>query len=617
MADHESCPATPKSEEPEDLGFERRKMVDWLSPTELARTGVKAVLSGVFGAYADKREVMAALYPGNQAELENFAADAEARTATASLHPRPAVDGDYSGQGEIWFDYIADLGDGFNSTYTMARLVAQKQLSLSRGGTTLDLPRGQLLVMGGDQVYPTASFDEYRNRLMMPYKAALPCVLGEEPPHLYAVPGNHDWYDGLSNFTRVFCQKGWLGGWKTQQRRSYFAVKLPHGWWLWGIDIQLEGFIDKPQLDFFFYHATQNVKEGDRVILCTAEPSWVYAVTKGPEAFGSLAYFENRYISRFKKADLKVTLAGDLHHFVHYESNEGVHRITAGGGGAYLHASHDQPAELELEEGYDKTARKVKYEKRASFPDDTASRSFIPKTIRLPLTSPGFGRLLAVLYTLFGWLVQSASKSRPDLVENSFLHYLKSKGPESWWDVLKVFIKLIAHSPSSLIFACLILLGLVGFCTAKNKLARGAIGLVHGILHILLALVLMWVLPKLNTWMLGGDIDSIRQIVAFIVEMLLVGAFLGGLMVALYLILFCYVGQFHLNEAFSSQRIPHYKNFLRMHIGSDGKLTIYPVGVKKVCTDWKLNPAAKDGQPWFDPGEPVQVELIEEPIPVS
>lgn len=183
--------------------------------------------------------------------------------------------------------------------------------------------------------------------------------------------------------------------------------------------------------------------------------------------------------------------------------------------------------------------------------------------------------------------------------------------------MLIVFIKLVAHSPSSLIFALLILAGLIAFCTAKKTAARVLIGLTHGTLHILLALLLMWVLPKLNTWLLGGDIDSIRQILAFIVEMMLVGAFLGGFLVALYLILFCYVGQFHLNEAFSSQRIPHYKNFLRMHIDATGKLTIYPVGVKKVCTDWKLNPAAKDGQPWFDPGEPVQVELIEEPIPVS
>ena len=106
--------------------------------------------------------------------------------------------------------------------------------------------------MGGDQVYPTASYDEYSNRLLKPYEAALPHVPALEAPDLYAIPGNHDWYDGLSNFSRIFCQKKWIGGWKTRQRRSYFAVKLPHNWWLWGIDIQLEGYIDEPQLNYFY-----------------------------------------------------------------------------------------------------------------------------------------------------------------------------------------------------------------------------------------------------------------------------------------------------------------------------------------------------------------------------
>jgi hypothetical protein len=51
----------PASEDPKDTGFERRPMVDWLAPGQLIRTGIKSVLSGVFGAYADKRDVMAAL----------------------------------------------------------------------------------------------------------------------------------------------------------------------------------------------------------------------------------------------------------------------------------------------------------------------------------------------------------------------------------------------------------------------------------------------------------------------------------------------------------------------------------------------------------------------------
>ena len=36
-------------------------------------------------------------------------------------------------------------------------------------------------------------------------------------PTVYAIPGNHDWYDGLTGFLRQFGQDRWLGGWRTHQ----------------------------------------------------------------------------------------------------------------------------------------------------------------------------------------------------------------------------------------------------------------------------------------------------------------------------------------------------------------------------------------------------------------
>ena len=63
-------------------------------------------------------------------------------------------------------------------------------------------------------------------------------------------------------------QRRKIGGWKTLQRRSYFALKLPHRWWLWGIDIQLEGYIDQAQIDFFRKHVKSHMTPGDKVIVC-------------------------------------------------------------------------------------------------------------------------------------------------------------------------------------------------------------------------------------------------------------------------------------------------------------------------------------------------------------
>src|SRR5712692_9108071 len=82
-------------------------MTNWFSPLEMLRTGVKALLGTLFGAYLDRREVEAAMQAG--------------------VIPQPYHD--YSArQDGMWIDYVADTGDGWNSTYTVASLL---------GGATL------------------------------------------------------------------------------------------------------------------------------------------------------------------------------------------------------------------------------------------------------------------------------------------------------------------------------------------------------------------------------------------------------------------------------------------------------------------------------------------------
>jgi hypothetical protein len=574
-----------------DFGFEQRPMVDWMAPGQLAQTGIKAIVSDIFGSYADKRDVMAA------------------------LDPSPELDDKFAAAEELWIDYVADLGDGFDSTYTMARVLAAPRLAVEHDGKAYDLPRGQILVMGGDQVYPTSSYDEYHNRLIMPYKAALPRTPEEAVPALYAIPGNHDWYDGLSSFTRIFCQQGWFGGWKTRQSRSYFAVKLPHNWWLWGIDIQLEGYIDKPQLDYFYHQAQDHLKADDRVILCVAEPRWVYGVTRGAEAFASLRYFEDRHLHQLKAARLKATLTGDLHHYVRYESKDGeVQRITAGGGGAYLFATHDMPETLKLDEGFKESARTVEYEKKAAFPDAAISRLMTFGSLLLPIRSWKFGAFLGVFYTLFSWILQSASKTRPDLVGRSLLDYLKDREIGDLGAVLPTVGALLANTPMSVFLCVLIVGGFYGFCSAKKPAARLVIGAGHGAAHVLLNLGLIWLFAHLNLHCLDLAVDSWQEVTLFLAEMLVVGGLLGGVLFALYLTLFSFVGGFHLGEAYSSQHIPDYKNFLRLHLDRTGTLTIYPIGIRKAGT-WKARQNPPADEPWFEPERPASApELIEAPI---
>ena len=98
--------------------------------------------------------------------------------------------------GALWIDYVSDMGDGFDSTYSVARAVAAPALTIAAGGpggTPLTLPRGQLLIMGGDQVYPTPDDDGYLRRLVDPYEMALSpppaCRFRPTPPTCWRCRG--------------------------------------------------------------------------------------------------------------------------------------------------------------------------------------------------------------------------------------------------------------------------------------------------------------------------------------------------------------------------------------------------------------------------------------------
>ncbi|MCW2776658.1 MAG: hypothetical protein JWN17_383, partial [Frankiales bacterium] len=186
--------------------FTRRPATRWLSPRLLLRSAGEAVVSGLLGAYNDKREQMGSVPAAGYLDL--------------SVLP--------VGTDALWVDYVSDTGDGFDATYAVAALLGRPELELSTrdGGTVHRTERGRLLVMGGDECYPAGSVEGYEDRLVGPYRAALPELPEAVAPHLQVVPGNHDWYDGLTAFMRTFCQGRWIGAWRTCQSRSWFATRL-------------------------------------------------------------------------------------------------------------------------------------------------------------------------------------------------------------------------------------------------------------------------------------------------------------------------------------------------------------------------------------------------------
>ncbi len=557
---------------PQQLGFTPRRAVPWLSPVLLAGTAVRVILAELFGAYLDKRELQNAL-PGR--------VFTEFPTGT---------DGQPDPNGEQWVDYVADLGDGFNATYSIAYLLAQPQLTV---GDRV-LPRGRVLVMGGDQVYPTASGQQYEDRFKGPYRAALPCPpLDGEQPTLYALPGNHDWYDGLTAFLRLFARaRGKVGGWRTQQSRSYFAIQLPNRWWLYAIDAQFGAYLDDPQLRYF-HNAARHLQPGDRVIVCPPSPDWV-RTTSDPDAYDTIDYFVRKVLAPHQ-VRVRLLIAGDLHHYNRYTS-PGRELITFGGGGAYLYGTNHLPETIEVppKETLTRAASPTrKYRLAARYPTKWRSRAFAAGIFgRLPLRNPGFVGLLGTVQVLLMLAFVNAAQRVSGIQERLVTIPL-------------VLTVLLAFG------------GAVAFAmppTAGHRRPKHWIlGSLHGIAHLLLAGAGTYVWLKLPFVTYDWPTPLILAVVIYGP----ISGLAASLLVSGYLLVAGALNV-NVNELFAAQGIADAKGFLRMHFGADGTLTIYPIGVDRICRRWRVTPDATPDKPWLEPEVPLVTHLIEpEPIRVQ
>jgi hypothetical protein len=599
-----------------DLTFKPQKAVRWFAPPILLKTGQQVALSKVFAGFSDKRELQT--------------------SQPAQVLP---VEGD-----ELWVDYVCDTGDGFHATATVANVLVQPSLPIPPAGATAgSLPKGGLLVLGGDQVYPFASIEEYKDRLVGPFGAMscqpdLPADLAHDEaeqearwraaPLVVAVPGNHDWYDGLTSFTRLLTRPAadskrwpWLGGWRVEQQRSYFAVQLPQRWWLWGIDIQLDTYIDNGQLAWFKDLADEHVEEGDAIILCSAKPSWADAGPDAPEAYDNLDYFERKIIAP-SGAKLRVSLTGDHHYYARYECHDdrspgaadrqGEQKIIAGGGGAYLAATHHLQESIALppvgSSQYDET--RVRTYTRAEVDGRPAVYPSAERSKRLRwgvvsvgvMNGFGFPVLVGAVYALWAYTLfqkENRAWSWPEMALRTLL---------PWGSLL---VLLVAGA------------ALLGFTherrRSKKKVAR-ALALLHLVLHAALVVTLAWAMER--AWAIWFDDGSFSMWfrLAAAVSVGVVAALLGPLVMAVYLFLADYA-EVNTNELFAAQRIEDFKCFLRLHIDRNGVLTVYPIAIDRIARRWSaVERSAGESSgfngPWLVPDHAIATRLIEPPIVV-
>jgi hypothetical protein len=555
--------------------MKRAPMTSWFSPFELIRHVPDVLSAAVFGQRADTRLMEALAVP-------------DAKPFDLSGGGSPAE--------EFWMDFVADTGDGWNSTYAIASTVAQPELVLRDSkGTEHRTLRGRLLVFGGDQVYPAASKELYKQKLVEAWKTALPRT-DPPSPKLFAVPGNHDWYDSLVAFTRLFCSRDWLGGWETPQTRSYFAVKLPRHWWVIGTDVQLGSDIDGQQVEFFKRVAAEMAPE-DRIILCTAEPHWIYSQMYskyGPDTFNesSLRFLEEKVFATPAQPGGRVVvyLSGDLHHYRRHAAPDGRQKITAGGGGAALHPTHG-PDVSKLDGGY---------ELAKCFPEQKTSRALCWRNLFFSWTNPTFGFLTAFLYLLtaravgtdlgrFGWseIGRAVSATALDVL---------TKPLAGFWVIAIVLLFFL-------------------FTDTHSRVYRVVGGLTHGLAHLAALFFLSWGAAHYCVSVRGLEPDSFAYIWRCALAVAAGGWLAGSVIMGLYLLVSLNFFNRHSDEAFAALRIEDWKQFLRLRIDAAGNLTIFPIGIRRVPRRWKERAAGAAG-PSLVPDDPraTSPALIEDPI---
>jgi hypothetical protein len=269
---------------------------------------------------------------------------------------------------DLWVDYVSDTGDDVSVSRAVARLVVGRYElpDPDRPGEYLLAPRGELLVFGGDTAYPVATAQEISNRVLVPFNEAL---VGEDdvPRVLLGIPGNHDWYDGLDGFGRMFRRRfddeadprpsilgvskpmleyyaEWarefvlggkvekpkalvISGYVPVQNASYFVLPLTPGVHLYGLDRQLKS-IDSRQKHFFQEWAREHEDVNPWVLLPDPLFRFGSPSPSGTDMIQTLGFdFHTR--SHF-------LLSGDIHHYERSHEGRTLH-VTAGGGGAFLH----------------------------------------------------------------------------------------------------------------------------------------------------------------------------------------------------------------------------------------------------------------------------------------
>ncbi len=564
----------------------RRKMVRWLDLVELATTFAAGLRA--------HRSLLPAVHGKPDASLE------------------PAESFEAKRGGDFWFDYIADLGDGFDGTAPVAWLAGQESISIpdDRSGELpsppAHMPRGQLLVFGGDEVYPFASARAYQEQTVLPYALGVqnprdPTAGDVDPescPTMVAIPGNHDWLGGIKHFEQLFTKqpdepaKAFAGHWNVVQTRRYWHVKLPQGWWLWGIDTGLDNEWLPDQVDYF-KQAAEQLELGDRVVLCSPVPLWQMR-QKHPKQYTQLRSKLDPLIAA-REARMPLCLSGDTHIFAHFERIDvepGEDHITSGGGGAFLQPTHNLPERIPLERG------NAEFKMTTRWPLPADSRA-LAAGVRALLDTKNWPLMVLV-----------------GLLHAAFLGLLSLSDLRWWdtpqsdrWDAMAALKWAIGSGWSWPLLAVVVIAGVVSVKgnSLEPKLTRGGrfygalIGIAMAASLVLVAALLRFADP----WPRGRLSPSTGAPEPMSWFWYLAAVVVGG---AVTLAVFMGMSKWVNSRIKASDTVAfgpgpstRFKHFLRCRIDQNGDLTVYVVGIDPVGKGWYQALTQDRVVPPFDP----------------
>lgn len=508
----------------------------------------------------------------------------------------------------IWIDFAADTGDDRDVSAAVGSMLASTYDVAADDGDRRVLPRGDLLIFGGDISYPVATADEIYKRLVLPWNESLRRVgASAQKRVLLGAPGNHDWYDGLDGFGRLFRRRidepfraddhdttSRLGKRLRRRtgRRMGLVARSMHLDEVGGLYGMLISFVRSVRA---FFRGT-TIKRRRRLVLRGYEPIqeasyfalplapgldlWGADRQLGRVDFRQRAYFTKRRELAPDNAVLFVAgdpavayghrndpgarmlaacrlslerdrvfyIAGDFHHYERRLVKRSAH-VIAGGGGAFLHGTRIAPYPAPLGPP------------DAVYPSGAASRK-LALQVPLKLTIGRAGLLVHLATGVLASIALGASQSGA----SAFL--VTSLVISAGVAVVLYLITLIGHGP---------------------RIVRAGLAIPFG---VLIGMLPMGLARAISTFSLPFHLGDGAVLVAC--------AMIGSLLFGSYLTILCLLGIEH-QQAFTVLGHPGYKHFVRLSVHPNGKIEAWTIGKDDVFAP--TEPMLIDHFVW-DPGPP-------------